>query len=210
MPLTCSELECEARPAPPQAGPLGLGSRRGLFTLPHPQGHGALLLPGALPPALLAHPTAGARRREAQDHCHRLLRGGTERAAGTGRGSSPASRSTGLGSHYRSFLLCKQYLTMEGFLSMIALECKDLIGSPFAARFSTPSPRSTLSRLPPCPGNPQHLLGTAMCRAPDQSYKVGGTNMKLTLPSPQGILSVAGKPEDAPIIKWGAMECLVL
>lgn len=30
--------------------------------------------------------------------------------------------------------------------------------------------------------------------------------MKLTLPRPQGILSVAEKPEDAPVIKWGAMK----
>lgn len=89
-------------------------------------------------------------------------------------------------------------------MSTIALEYKGLIGFPFGPPLSTPSPHSTLPRLPSCPGNPN--LCWAVPRAGHQTCKVGGTNMKLTLPSPQGIFNAVGKPEDTVIITWGAME----
>lgn len=78
-----------------------------------------------------------------------------------------ASRSTDLSSRDQSFLLCKQDLTTESFMSMIALEYKGLIGFPFGPPLSTPSPHSTLPQTPLMPRQPQPLLGSAMCWAPD-------------------------------------------
>ena len=95
VPLPCSEVRVSDQTPPSPAGPLGQESLRGLLTLPHSQGHGALLLPGAMPHPVPAHPTPGERRRKAQDHCHRLLCGGTEGQQARGEAPPPQALEHG-------------------------------------------------------------------------------------------------------------------
>lgn len=81
-----------------------------------------------------------------------------------------ASRSTDLSSRDQSFLLCKQYLTTESFMSMIALEYKGLIGFPFGPPLSTPHtpfyslPDSPHAQATPAFAGQCHVLGTRPAR----------------------------------------------